>query len=503
MKLLTEGLWIFVLFSFLGWAAQCVMESVRQKHWVNTGFLALPFVPSVGFGFVLLYLILHRIENIFILFFTSAVLLTLFKYAVARMFDRAFGFKWKDYTDSKYKLNKYVSIWEPFAYGAAGVLAVRLAFVPVTALASALPLWAAVLIPAVTALLIIADTVVSCVTVVKLRKNLKQMDNLSRLLAVESRDASDDALREEYERRMIESSRFRMRLIKAFPDMESFDYEKQLANLKAHHHLVRERNNAVYEKKIEKKEDRPFAYGLSFSKLFWLFVIGSFFGTVLETFWALFAEGHFEMRVGWVLGPFIPVYGVGAVAITLCLYKLHSKSDVIVYLASAAIGATFEYLCSYFQEKFLGTISWDYSDTPFNLDGRTNLMFALIWGFLGLVWLRNLYPFISNLIEKIPKKAGKIITVILCVFMALDGLLSIAAINRWHERAESLPPQNVVGQLCDAVFTDEYMEFIYPHMGNKETFAEERRQKAEKAEKKRHRAEEKQKQEQTEKPAAP
>ena len=152
MKLLTEGLWIFVLFSFLGWAAQCVMESVRQKHWVNTGFLALQVVPSVGFGFVLLYLILHRIENIFILFFTSAVLLTLFKYAVARMFDRAFGFKWKDYTDSKYKLNKYVSIWEPFAYGAAGVLAVRLAFVPVTALASALPLWAAVLIPAVTAL---------------------------------------------------------------------------------------------------------------------------------------------------------------------------------------------------------------------------------------------------------------------------------------------------------------------------------------------------------------
>jgi len=494
MKLLTEGLWIFVLFSFLGWAAQCVMESVKQKRWVNTGFLTLPFVPSAGLGFVLLYIILHRIQNIFILFFTSAVLLTLFKYAFVRMFDRAFGFKWKNYTDSKFKLNKYVSIWEPFVYGAAGVLAVRFAAVPVNALMKVLPFLAVVLIPAVIAVLIIADSVISCVTVVKLRKNLKQMENLSHLLEVENQEASDEALREEYERRMIESSRFRMRLIKAFPDMESFDYGKQLANLKAHHNLVRERNNAVYEKKIEKKEDRPFAYGLSFSKLFWLFVIGSFFGTVLETFWALFAEGHFEMRVGWVLGPFIPVYGVGAVAITLCLYKLHSKSDVIVYLASAAIGATFEYLCSYFQEKFLGTISWDYSDTPFNLDGRTNLMFALIWGFLGLVWLRNLYPFISNLIEKIPKRAGKIITVILCVFMVINGLLSIVAINRWHERAESIPPKTVVGQFCDAVFTDDYMEFIYPHMGNKETFAEERRQKAEKAEEK--------KQEQTEKPAA-
>lgn len=503
MKLLAEGLWIFVLFSFLGWTAHCVWQSVKEKRPLNVGFLTLPFMPTIGTGFVLLFVFLSRYENIFMLFFASALLLTLFKYFAARLFDRAFGFKWKTYADSKYKLNKYVSIWEPFAYGAAGVLAVRLAFVPVYWLASVLPLWAAVLIPAAVAVLIIADAVISCVTVVKLRKNLKQMADISKLLENSGEGVSDDALRGEYERKMIESSRFRLRLIRAFPDMESFDYEKQLANLQAHHNLVRERNNAVYEKRIERKEDRPFAYGLSFSKLFWLFVIGSFFGTVLETFWALFAEGHFEMRVGWVLGPFIPVYGVGAVAITLCLYKLHSKSDVIVYIASAVIGATFEYLCSYFQEKFLGTISWDYSDTPFNIDGRTNLMFALIWGFLGLVWLRNLYPFISNLIEKIPKKAGKIITVIFCIFMALDGLLSIAAINRWHERDDGIPPKTAVGQLCDAVFTDDYMEFIYPHMGNKDTFAEERRQKAEKAEKKRHmKEEEHRKAEQTTKPTA-
>ncbi len=441
MKLLAEGLWIFVLFSFLGWTAHCVWQSVKEKRPLNVGFLTLPFMPTIGAGFVLLFVFLSRYENIFMLFFASALLLTLFKYFAARLFDRAFGFKWKDYADSKYKLNKYVSIWEPFAYGAAGVLAVRLAFVPVYWLASVLPLWAAVLIPAAVAVLIIADAVISCVTVVKLRKNLKQMADISKLLENSGEGVSDDALRGEYERKMIESSRFRLRLIRAFPDMESFDYEKQLANLQAHHNLVRQRNNAVYEKRIERKEDRPFAYGLSFSKLFWLFVIGSFFGTVLETFWALFAEGHFEMRVGWVLGPFIPVYGVGAVAITLCLYKLHSKSDVIVYIASAVIGATFEYLCSYFQEKFLGTISWDYSDTPFNIDGRTNLMFALIWGFLGLVWLRNLYPFISNLIEKIPKKAGKIITVIFCIFMALDGLLSIAAINRWQSATTAYRPK--------------------------------------------------------------
>jgi uncharacterized membrane protein len=358
----------------------------------------------------------------------------------------------------------YVSAWEPFLYGLTGVLAVKLAFAPIAALAAALPVWAAVVIPAVASALIIADTVITCVTIVRLRRHLREMENISKLLEAEGDAVSDEALRREYERKMIENPRFRLRLIRAFPDMESFDYQKQLANLREYHNMVRKRNSEVYEKTIEEKADRPFAYGLSFSKLFWLFVIGSFFGTVLETFWALFAEGHFEMRVGWVFGPLIPVYGGGAVAITLCLYKLHSKSDVIVYLASAAIGATFEYLCSYFQEKFLGTIRWDYSDTPFNLDGRTNLMFALIWGLLGLFWLRYIYPGFSRLVEKIPKKPGTIITIVMVVFMVVNSAVSCLAVYRHSARHNGEKANNVVMEWVDNTFNDDYMNFIYPHM---------------------------------------
>lgn len=258
--------------------------------------------------------------------------------------------------------------------------------------------------------------------------------------------------------------------------MKSFDFKKCFSALKEHHKLVMERNNEVYEKKYDNKEDKPFASGLCLYKLFWLFVIGSFFGTVLETFYAIIIDGHFEMRVGMVFGPFIPVYGGGAVAITLCLYKLHKLNNIIVFIVSAFIGAAFEFLCSYFQEMILGTISWDYSDTPFNIDGRTNLGFAVVWGILGLLWLRYIYPFISRMIEKIPKKTGSVITIILFVIMLIGGILTNVAIDRKNKRAENIPPKTVIGQFCDAVFTDDYMEFIFPHMGTKETFAEERMQ---------------------------
>lgn len=247
--------------------------------------------------------------------------------------------------------------------------------------------------------------------------------------------------------------------------------------IREYHKRVMERNREVYEKTIENKEDRPFAYGLCFSKLFWLFFIGSLFGTILETFYALIFDGHFEIRTGMVIGPFIPVYGGGAVLITLCLYKLYKLNNFLVFLASAFIGAAFEFLCSYFQEMILGTISWDYSDTPFNIDGRTNLAYAVVWGVLGLLWLRYIYPFISRLIEKIPKKAGNKLTIILFVIMTIGGILTSVSIARKTMRAKNIPPKTAIGAFCDKVFTDEYMDLVFPHMGNKETFAEERRQK--------------------------
>lgn len=468
MKIFTELLCIFVVFSFLGWVVQFISKTIKKRRLVNPGFITLPFLPSNGLGMALVFLLFNRINNLFILFVASAVFLTFYKYLISMFFEHSFGFKWKDYSKKRFSINGYVSVWEPFLYGLIGLLTVKFTFNPMMGIVSGIPLWAAFLIPAVIAGIIAADTVLSIITVVNLRRNLKQMKNISELIGSDNKTISDDELRKSYERRMLKSKRFRLRLVKAFPDMQSLDYEKQLTDFRHNFDELREKNDEIYEKKIENEEDKPFAFGLCFSKLFWLFLIGSFFGTVLETIWAIIMDGHFEMRVGMVFGPFIPVYGGGAVAITLCLYKLHKRGDVIVYLASAAIGATFEYYCSYFQERFLGTISWDYSSTPFNLDGRTNLTYALIWGLLGLVWLRYVYPVLSKIIEKIPKKIGRVLTVVLCVIIAFDGALSILAVIRKNERAADIAPKTFIGEFVDNTFPDDYMNFVFPHMGTKE-----------------------------------
>ena len=230
-------------------------------------------------------------------------------------------------------------------------------------------------------------------------------------------------LEENYNRLFTENI-LRKRLAHAYPDLTHMAYVKQI-NAKIEE--IKQDNMKEYTQTFESKDDKPFAYGFWFTKLFYLFVIGSFIGTILETIWAFCVDGHFEMRVGMVYGPFIPVYGGGACFLTAALYKLYKLNDTLVFVISAFVGAGFEYFCSWLQEQMFGTVSWDYSDTPFNLDGRTNLMYALIWGFLGLVWVRYLYPWTAKLIEKIPKRAGAIITTFLIVFMAFNGFMSVTA----------------------------------------------------------------------------
>jgi uncharacterized membrane protein len=196
-------------------------------------------------------------------------------------------------------------------------------------------------------------------------------------------------------------------------------------------------------------------------------------GSVLETIWCLLVDHKLEVRVGLVYGPFIPVYGFGAVLITLCLYKFYKVRDLSLFLGSMVIGASFEYFASYFQEKILGTVSWDYTGTLLNIDGRTNLLYALIWGILGLIWVKDLYPLISKTIEKIPKKVGNIVTIALVAFMIFDCFISCAAVIRQNQRQEGIPPRTELGVYLDETFPDEYMKFIYPHMSRADSSPEE------------------------------
>ena len=100
------------------------------------------------------------------------------------------------------------------------------------------------------------------------------------------------------------------------------------------------------------------------------------------------------------------------------------------------------------------------------------MLYGLFWGFLGLVWLRYLYPFISRQIEKIPKKYGSVLLTILFFFMLYNGFMTMGSIYRWNQREQCQPPQTSLGYYFDEEFDDRRMELLFPHMRDSNSLEE-------------------------------
>ena len=215
---------------------------------------------------------------------------------------------------------------------------------------------------------------------------------------------------------------------------------------------------------LEEERADSFASGVNFYKVALIYMAGSFAGVVVEILWCLFRNGYIESRSGLVYGPFNPVYGIGAVVMTLALYRYRNRSSSISFLGGMAVGSVIEYLLSWGQETLFHSTSWDYSNMPFNLDGRICLLYSLFWGILGVLWIKSLYPRIAQLILKIPNCFGKVFTWVLVLFMVFDCAMSLLAVNRWSERVQGEPPASAVDTFFDQHFPDDRMERIYANM---------------------------------------
>lgn len=211
---------------------------------------------------------------------------------------------------------------------------------------------------------------------------------------------------------------------------------------------------------LENREKRPSLY-----KLVWLFALGCVLGFLLESAFCYVTKGYVESRRGMVWGPFNQVYGFGLVAMVLVLSPVSTRKKGFLFLYSAIVGGVFEFLCSWLQERVLGTVSWDYTSDPLSISGRTSLGFMLCWGILGLMLMCWVYPYVSRWIDRIPKRFGVVAARCMAGFLALNMLTSLAAVSRWIDRqGGETAPSNAVEAYLDETFPDDRLASIYPNM---------------------------------------
>lgn len=215
---------------------------------------------------------------------------------------------------------------------------------------------------------------------------------------------------------------------------------------------------------LQETEKAHFSSGMNLYKLVLVFVIGSFAGVVVEVIWCLLRHGYLESRNGVVWGPFSPLYGIGAVALSLALYRYRNRGPWLSFAGGFVIGSIVEYACSWFQEAIFGSRSWDYSSMPFHINGRVCLLYSIFWGILGVFWIKDIYPRMSKWILKLPNGPGRIITWMLAAFMLVNCMVSGLAVLRWSERIDGMAAENAYEQFMDLHFPDERMEAIYANM---------------------------------------
>lgn len=199
---------------------------------------------------------------------------------------------------------------------------------------------------------------------------------------------------------------------------------------------------------------------INYFTIIWLFTGACVFGLMVETVFHAIVYGGYESRAGLVWGPFSPIYGVGAVVLTVFLNRFYHSHNLVIFLISMVVGSVLEYVTSWGMEFFWGAIAWDYSGTFGSIGGRTNFAFGMMWGMLGLVWVRVVLPFVKRLFSQVNGQniAARVITVGMTVFLSVDIVVTVLALDREGQRAVGVPATTWEQQFFDEYFPDSYLQ---------------------------------------------
>lgn len=132
-----------------------------------------------------------------------------------------------------------------------------------------------------------------------------------------------------------------------------------------------------------------------------------------------FVHSHMLVNRGTMYGPWIPIYGLGGLAIVLLLDRF-KENKIKLFLMTMLVCAILEYAGSWALEFMFNSSYWNYKKMFMNVNGRICLAGLLAFGVGGLFGVYIAGPAISRFVDRFPKKTQRIIAAILCVIFLAD-----------------------------------------------------------------------------------
>ena len=155
--------------------------------------------------------------------------------------------------------------------------------------------------------------------------------------------------------------------------------------------------------------------------LFLIFLTGCLVGWIYEEIFYWVTEGMLRNR-GILYGPWLPIYGVGAMAIYAM--KPVKKQPVLLFLLCAAVSGIVEYIIGYAGLHLFGLRLWDYRGLLLNIDGIICLRSVLSFALMGLVFHYWLEPAAERMVKKMNPRTVRSVCLFLLLLFLVDCVLS-------------------------------------------------------------------------------
>lgn len=180
MELLYKWIWIFFIYSFLGWIAEVIYVAADQGKFVNRGFLNGPVCPIYGVGAVCVILVLEPLKEYYLLLYIGSVFLaSLIEYLTGFLLEKLFHSKWWDYSDQPFHIHGYICLKFSLLWGLACVFIVCLVHPTVKKLVGYLTHPLGIILFILFLVIFVIDLCDTVMTLLKLDRRLRAMEEIS------------------------------------------------------------------------------------------------------------------------------------------------------------------------------------------------------------------------------------------------------------------------------------------------------------------------------------
>lgn len=247
----------FFIYGFLGWCTEVAFAAVKERRFVNRGFLNGPICPIYGVGVVMVVqLLMPYKSNLLLLYVASVIVVTALEWLTGFALDKIFHNKWWDYSGMPLNLNGYVCLLFSLIWGIACVVIVKWIHPLIYRGVTVIPGWIRITVDSILSIIILVDLYVTVSKILKVNKHLEKMEEI----AVELRRISDEIgqniskdvlgvierrediseemaekiaeLKQKYRELAVRNAKNMKRLMKAFPRMTPRKHEEIIEELK-------------------------------------------------------------------------------------------------------------------------------------------------------------------------------------------------------------------------------------------------------------------------------